>query len=127
MLKIQQGVGALRASDDAQTRAWIAQTIRSVCIDEVRRRKRVPGFVALDETVPASTDRVVADAETRDRVEHLKNRAWAVLSARERQVLSLRFHEGLSFRQIAELLDVPQGSVTGWYSRALLRLREAIQ
>jgi RNA polymerase sigma factor (sigma-70 family) len=50
--------------------------------------------------------------------------ALATLSARQRAVLVLRVYDDLSEAQVAEVLDIPAGTVKSTMSRALAKLRE---
>jgi RNA polymerase sigma-70 factor (ECF subfamily) len=78
------------------------------------------------------TDGVVPDAEgaspeeataDRQRMAKLQD-AIAQLSAEHRTVLSLFAVDGLSHRQIAEILDIPEGTVWSRLHKARKRLRE---
>jgi RNA polymerase sigma-70 factor (sigma-E family) len=53
-------------------------------------------------------------------------RAMASLSARQRQVITLRFFEDMSVEQTAELLGSSTGTVKAHTSRALAKLRELL-
>ncbi|MCG3130427.1 MAG: RNA polymerase sigma factor FliA [Phycisphaerae bacterium] len=46
------------------------------------------------------------------------------LSEREQKVIHLRYHEGLRPTEIAELLDVPLGTIKSDHHRAIKKLRE---
>lgn len=127
LLKLQPALERMRETREEAVRALLSRTVRSVCIDEIRRRARRTSAEAetapeeLEDRAPSGAD-VEEEAETRSRV----TAVWNALPERERHILQLRFRDGLAFREIAEVLDVPQGSVAGWYSRAIARLREAL-
>jgi RNA polymerase sigma-70 factor (ECF subfamily) len=53
--------------------------------------------------------------------------AIALLPEQYRQVILLRFYEGLSCREVAARLEVPLGSVTKTLSRAYALLRQKLQ
>lgn len=121
LLKLSPALARRDARSAAELRALIARTVRSVAIDALRAKRAVAADSATVERAPDSTDeseRRKVGEETR-----LMLRRLGVLSERERSVLRLRFVDGLTFREIAAVLGVPQGSVAGWYSRALDRLR----
>jgi RNA polymerase sigma-70 factor (ECF subfamily) len=122
-VRLQPALERLRESREEAVRALVSRTVRSVCIDEVRRRVLRDGTVAPDEIEdPASSLEPEGHAADLERI----TVRWKALGERERRILVLRFRDDLSFREIAELLDVPQGSVAGWYSRALAHLREEL-
>jgi RNA polymerase sigma-70 factor (ECF subfamily) len=123
LLKLQPALGRMRDHREPAMRALVSRTVRSVCIDEIRRRQhRVTEPLAGEGVEDAQA------SEPEDRLEFPERlrRAWDALPVRERRILKLRFHDGLTFREIAELLDVPLGSVTGWHARAIARLREVM-
>jgi RNA polymerase sigma factor (sigma-70 family) len=132
LAKLQPALERMRETREEAVRALVSRTVRSVCIDEFRRRARQPkansSSAAADEAI--EVDELEAPASSREEAEEqalLLARVavvWSGLAERERQILALRFRDGLGFREIAELLDLPQGSVAGWYSRALDKLRE---
>jgi RNA polymerase sigma-70 factor (ECF subfamily) len=49
------------------------------------------------------------------------------LTDTDRDVIELRHHGGLSFKQIAELLDEPLGTLLARHHRALRKLRETME
>lgn len=53
-------------------------------------------------------------------------RALFALSTEERQCLLLRLLEGLSYREIAEMLDEPMGTIMSHVYRARMKLRERL-
>lgn len=53
--------------------------------------------------------------------------ALSRLPRRYRQVVELKFFSGLTFAEIGQVLDRPQGTVATWYRRALRRLEVDLQ
>ena len=127
MLKLGQGLPRMRETGERSLRALISRTLRSVFVDELRKRSRREEPGAAPEEPPDPAPGVSETVATRESVGLLKSAGWARLTRTQRRILKLRFEQGLSFRQIAEFLDVPQGSVAGWYSRALEALREFLR
>ena len=131
LVKLQPALEHMRETREEALRALVSRTVRSVCIDEIRRRARQPAAGSTEaEAAPEElADPAASGDEARDQAEEqaeLLARVrgiWNGLAERERHILELRFRDGLSFREIAEILVVPQGSVAGWYSRAIARLR----
>jgi RNA polymerase sigma-70 factor (ECF subfamily) len=64
---------------------------------------------------------------TSDSPDYPLEQAIAVLPENHRQVILLRFYEGLSCQEIAARLGMPLGTVTKTLSRAYLLLRQELQ
>jgi RNA polymerase sigma factor (sigma-70 family) len=69
----------------------------------------------------AFEDAAAEDAERRATV----RRALAGLDAREREIVALKFHAGLSNAEIAEVLGVSESNAGTRLHRAVAKLREA--
>jgi RNA polymerase sigma-70 factor, ECF subfamily len=108
-------------------RTWIMAIARNVLIDHFRRSRYRVGL-SLDE-VPALLERLAATEDPADRyasVDLLKH--WlGRLSAREREVLALRYGADLPTAEIARALDLSEANVLQISSRALRRLRRALE
>lgn len=127
LVKLSPALERMHTTGAEAVRALVSRTVRSVCIDELRRRARHPvGARRAASTEPEELEdpTSVRELDEQDELLARVRACWSTLGERERHILVLRFHDGLSFREIAELLDVPQGSVAGWYSRAVAQLRE---
>ena len=125
-LRLAHALPRMRDHQERALRSLIGRTVRSVCIDTFRRRSyRGTLESAAAEETPDPSQGAIEKAERADELARL-DATWKHLAEREREILVLRFRDGLTFRQIGEVLSVPQGSVAGWYSRALARMRELL-
>ena len=109
--------GQLRA--DAQLAGWMFGILRNAWIDETRgraRRNRLFAAEELGEQIADPTGGRQADSL-------IVREAVARLSEEQREVIGLVLIEGLSYREAAEILAVPVGTVTSRLARA----REALQ
>jgi RNA polymerase sigma-70 factor (ECF subfamily) len=105
---------------DPQSRldSWIFSIIRNAWIDEVRQRQRRGQHLDLD----AVGDSVGDAADTR--IEMLSvQQALAMLPEEQRTAVSLVLVEGLSYKEAAQVMDIPIGTLTS----RLARGREALQ
>lgn len=107
-------------------KAWLHKIARNTLIDHWRRR---PDLLVED---PASMEMVNEEAElgeTLDQEILAKNlrRALAKLPEDMRQVLELRFINGLSARQVGQELSLSEANVRVIQYRALRKLRENLQ
>ncbi|MET0375671.1 MAG: sigma-70 family RNA polymerase sigma factor [Rhizorhabdus sp.] len=101
--------------------SWMYRIMRNCWIDEVRaRRRRSETFVAAEEGegVGNADDRRI---EARVELGNV-DRAMAALPPDQREVIALILVEGLAYKEAAELLDLPMGTVTS----RLVRGRQAL-
>jgi RNA polymerase sigma-70 factor (ECF subfamily) len=97
---------------------WLKVILHNLHITALRRRG-APG-VPVDDL--AEDLALSAPPENRDQIRDLV-RAMAGLSVEHRQILLLITLEGMSYREVAETLDVPIGTVMSRLARARERLR----
>lgn len=107
--------------------AWAATVARRRAIDRVRSEesaRRRDDNEAKTVRVPADTvsERVEVDLE-RDGVAA----ALAQLGERQRQAITLAFYGGHSYREVAELLGAPEGTVKSRIRDGLRRLRDILE
>lgn len=104
--------------------SWLFRIAMNRVRDAVRRARRERGMAsrraaAQQDDVPASEDRSAPSfGALRDAV--------AALSPADRDIIELRYHAGLSFRQMADLLAEPLGTLLARHHRALRKLQKAI-
>ena len=114
-----------RASFDPRRgthRAWLFGIARNAALDELRRRRRQTELLA----EPADPDAIPAEqtAEIALRRRALRD-AIAVLGARERELIALKFFAGLANTEIASVLGTSESNVGTRLHRVLEKLREA--
>jgi len=104
---------------DARLDSWLFKIVRNAWIDELRSRGRRDRMF-----LPAEAGENVGDA-TLDREADLMSvqSAMAKLPEDQRTAVSLVLVEGLSYKDAAEVLDIPIGTLTS----RLARGREALQ
>ena len=99
--------------------SWMFGIVRNAWIDEVRARKRRAGVLA-----PEEDGSNVADASASDQVDALSvQKAMHALPEEQRLAVALVLIEGLSYKEAAAALQIPQGTLTS----RLARGREALQ
>jgi RNA polymerase sigma-70 factor (ECF subfamily) len=104
--------------------AWLRSIVHNLYLDEVRRRRvrGIPVDIADLSNDPALST-APADLGTRNDV----GQAMAKLSTEHRQILILAAVEQLNYREIADELAVPVGTVMSRLSRARAALRTALE
>jgi RNA polymerase sigma-70 factor, ECF subfamily len=104
-----------------EERAWLFGIARNAALDELRRRRRVAQLAAdpEDTTVTELDERDVALRRTAVR------EALAQLSGREREIVALKFHGGLSNAELARVLGVSESNAGTLLYRTMEKLRKA--
>ena len=106
--------------DGTNLRAWLFTIMHNVHVNRLRQRIARPDEVAVDDVETQLTTPPVQQ-------EHIElqelGRAMASLSEEQRQVLLLVAVEGLKYEEVAEVLDVPVGTVMSRLSRGREALR----
>jgi RNA polymerase sigma factor (sigma-70 family) len=102
-------------------RAWLFGIARNAALDELRRRRR---STSLRGELP--TDGWASDDNVEDVVRRATVRdALAELNSRERDLIALKFHAGLSNPDIARVLGVSESNAGTLLHRAMTKLRKA--
>jgi RNA polymerase sigma-70 factor (ECF subfamily) len=111
----------------ASARTWIFAIARNHWRDRLRRKRSAP---RMKEMIPDSTvakpSAAPDAAAARDEFRRAVDRALERLPRPQREALALRESEGLTFADIAALLDVPVGTVKTRVRRALLKLADEL-
>lgn len=133
LIKTFRNVGAIHEPEAFRT--WLYRTVRNACL--MKRRKRVhepASYVSLDGApvagqaipeVPDSSrpaDQQLMDSWLGSRL----RRALAALDPSLRAIVVLREIEGLSTREVAQILKISEANVKTRLHRARLRLREQL-
>jgi RNA polymerase sigma-70 factor (ECF subfamily) len=121
---------ALKARDQWQpgTRldSWMMRIVRNCWIDEVRSRKRRgQTFVPEEEGAAVGTD-AHHDVDRRATM-HDVEKAMNALSPEQREVIALVLVEGLAYREAADLLDIPIGTLTSRLTRGRQALAQMLE
>jgi RNA polymerase sigma-70 factor (ECF subfamily) len=114
---------------------WLFRIVMNVAADRARSRaargrafgtERIPeedwDRVLIDQPANASPDAAAAGAQERARIE----RALATLSDDHRRIVVLSDIEGLSYKEIADVLEIPMGTVMSRLHNARKRLKTAL-
>jgi RNA polymerase sigma factor (sigma-70 family) len=100
-------------------RAWLFGIVRHAALDELRRRKRV---AALPDDPPHASEDIAEATARRAAV----RAALARLTARDRELIALRFYAGLSNSELASVVGVSATNAGTLVHRAMTKLREAV-
>ena len=117
---------------------WLYRIAINLCKDHLKR-KRLPMVSMHDYYTTGSGERVYVQDRVRDETartdeslkaeerEELVRRLLAGLPEEERIVILLKEYQELTFREIAEVLDVPDGTVKSRLYPGLRSMRESLE
>src|SRR5271170_4083969 len=130
-LRIFKTVKSFRAEEGSFT-TWMARLTRNLLIDNYRRKRQdrmtdslEPQLPVLEEQLASSSrpDGLVAGREARECLQA----GLQKLSPELRETLILRDLEELEYREIAEILRIPEGTVKSRLNRARTELARILQ
>ena len=116
-------------AEQGRFEAWLFRVAMNRIRDEVRRVRRHatptdPELLAENASGPSSG----AETERGEQAESLDRLRAAMngLSDSDREIVELRHHAGMSFKQMADLLNEPLGTLLARHHRALRKLKDLI-
>jgi len=104
-------------------KTWIFSIAKNTCIDWMRKKKTVSLDNLFVETI-ANQASSVENIFEKSNIMHSLESAVEKLMPKYRLVLSLRYNNDLSFREIAERLGEPLNTVKSRYRRAIDALKK---
>lgn len=108
--------------------SWLATVARRRAIDHLRRRG--PAEVSLDEGRFDVPDSSVPEPSRRSLLDHrreLLEEAIGMLGERDRSLITLAYFDELRPREVAGILNIPEGNLRVYLHRARRRLRELLR
>jgi len=111
-------------ADPAHMSGWLSSILHNLYLDSLRQKRRRGAHIELDDSLNLIELSVLpADrGMAKDLVE-----AMSDLSFEHRQILLLIGLEGHSYRDVAEQLDIPIGTVMSRLARARTQLRARLE
>jgi RNA polymerase sigma-70 factor, ECF subfamily len=112
----------------AEPRAWLLAIVRNACFTWLRKNRRQEVTTEFDE----QTHTLDGDATNPERLVLREGdgarvrQALEDLPAEYREVVVLREMEGMSYKEIATIADIPVGTVMSRLARARGRLQQAL-
>ena len=120
--------GGFRGEDSAAARAWVLTIVRNTAYTWRRRHRGDALATEFDEE--RHSDVIAGDhpaaALERDLARASLHQALEQLSPEFREVIVLRELEGLSYKEISDVVGVPVGTVMSRLARARQRLQVAL-
>jgi RNA polymerase sigma-70 factor (ECF subfamily) len=124
-IAIVRGLGGL--DDPARFAPWAYRIVRNKCVDWVRRQQRRRRLGReLEENRRREEELALANGRHEPRPGRLIE-ALRALPPERQALLSLYYQDGLSVREIAEILEIPAGTVKSRLFQARNQLRDALE
>ena len=131
-LKIWRALPSYRGEHEPD--AWIMKIAKNTCYDFLRQRKytepieyehdgKVLTQPLADDAVQSNPTQAILQAERREAVA----KALMKMPPEQREILTLRYMEGLSYEQLGQVLDAGQGTVKSKLWRAKQTLKKILQ
>jgi len=115
-LKMLDSIGSYQTKTNFYN--WLLMIAKNQAIDYYRREKKI---VHIDET--DFIEQFSSQEETPEEKD-IFDRLLSVLSEDERQIVLLKIVDNLKHKDIAELLNMPLGTVLWMYQEALKKMKE---
>jgi RNA polymerase sigma-70 factor (ECF subfamily) len=109
-------------------RAWLLTIVRNTSYTLLKKNRVADLTTPFDEEIHASHDGSVSAATILERSEdaELIREAMDELPAEFREILTLRHQEDLSYKEIADIAQIPPGTVMSRLARARGKLKERL-
>jgi RNA polymerase sigma factor (sigma-70 family) len=107
-----------------EERAWLFGIARNAALDELRRRQRL-ARMAVEPQDTSAPDAVAEDGAEVALRRTAVSAALATLSAREREIVALKFHAGMSNAELARVLGISESNAGTLLYRTMEKLRKA--
>jgi RNA polymerase sigma-70 factor (ECF subfamily) len=110
-------------------RAWLLTIVRNTSYTLLKKSHAVDLTTTFDETIHGTGHQSVSPATLLEHSEdaQLIKEAMDELPAEFREILTLRHQEGLSYKQIADIAQIPSGTVMSRLARARAKLKECLE
>ena len=126
-IRVYQKVGGFTGQDFLP---WLIRVVRNLCVDHLRRRKARPplsdvpveeGGVTISDPGPSPEELWLTDSRKR-----LVYDALSGMTGQDREIILLKEIQGLKFREIASMLELPIGTVKSRSNRARVELAQRV-
>ena len=109
-------------------RAWLMTIVRNRAIDRIRARRPGMDLEDADERSLLRTGPNPTWEQALQRTSAAEVRAaLAALPDEQRRGVELAYFEGYTYREVAQVMDVPHGTASGRMRLALTKLRDALE
>jgi RNA polymerase sigma-70 factor, ECF subfamily len=115
-VKLMTRIGQFRGDSEFST--WLYRLVINSCLDERRKRRRFLPVVDFDTVSNTSNQKTPETGYARREVADSVRQAIGGLKPKMRLPILLKYIEGLSYEEIAEVLGCSKGTVASRLNRA---------
>jgi RNA polymerase sigma-70 factor (ECF subfamily) len=108
-------------------RGWLLTIVRNTCYTWLRKNRAQDLESVATAPEPAATDDNPEELQMRKADAVALRQALEQLPAEFREVLVLRELEGMSYKELAKVMEIPIGTVMSRLARARKRLQETVE
>lgn len=112
--------------NESSLRTWLFTIERRLMLDRRRSERRERETVGIDDTDHVS-EYGALDALIAEEVQERVRRSLDALSPTQREVFTLRVQQGLSYKEIAEIVDSTEGAARVHYHNAIRTVKEFLK
>lgn len=127
-IKAYKNLSSLK--DAEKFSSWIYRIANNLCLDETKRagrRRSAPMEMLSNDLIKQDIDENPEHQVTQQQLGKLLQQALNHLPNEQRIVVIMKEYEGLKFREIAEILDVPENTVKSRMYYGLTKLRDLFE
>jgi RNA polymerase sigma-70 factor (ECF subfamily) len=125
LIRLHKGLARYRQGN---FEGWLYRTTVNAFRDRLRKRKRLREDVLAEHEPPGMrTGRIVEEAVQQQELFEVVQRSLVKLPPEYREAVVLRDLEGRSYEEIAEILEIPPGTVRSRIHRGREALRQLLE
>lgn len=114
----------LNKVNDSKLKSYTFTAARNIVYDKWRRKGKNPKLITLEGLSESGYEIIDENQVIGESL--LVQEALDLLSAEDRKVIILRIIEGYSIKEVAQMLDKPEGTIKVLQYRALQKLRDRL-
>ncbi len=126
-LKAYLALSKFHYQHEGSFKSWLLTITSRVCIDRLRRQKPVEELLPQQELSLADRAKSIPELVCEDETKDLLRDALLELPPHYRMAIILKYLEELDYREIARIMEIPQGTVGTWIRRGLEKLKTSLQ
>ena len=125
--RVLSNLGRLAGLDDGQLKSWLYRVSTNIALDHLRRAKHeTPVDAPISEDIEDSALPLDEEVERRRKAAKVRS-AIDKLDETSRKVILLHYYQGYGITEIAEMMDLPEGTISSRLSRGRKKLESILK